>query len=807
MMFNEPELHLQEVVCMRSTPRFSLSYSHPGMRAAATALLAGLALFTAAETAHAQARVDAWAKRGDQPLSLALWAPPPGDPLWIHNEAQLGLPDAPFIFAGEPLYTAGTFDTARPIHISQQAHIHTLAGTTLTLSGDIANTGDARAGLVKDGLGTLVLSGRNSYRGNTIVLSGTLHLAGDSATGETNRTLDMFQGATLSYAPGAINYNAAQLRRSDETLPAAASALAAQPHAAPAPAPDDPDRVHLLVEKGTAVQAGIINGPLPLAKWGDGRLHMPGFITNSQSVTIAQGALAVDGFIGGPVQVRAGARLEGAGAVGAANIETGAVLAPGMDGNIATLAVMGDLHFAPGAILEVDVDASGRADLVQVVGAARLDGQVQALPSDGAGWQPRTRYTLLRAEQGLAGSAFAGASSQLDFLTPTLSYDDHHVYLSLERNETPLEVAADTPDEADVADIIDHGGPPALQDALVIMDKNEAGRALGQLSGNWHASLLSGLAEDSRYIREAALDHATRRPITASGTQSFSWHHAFHADADRSADHGVPGDERQTQGIALGWSTPSRDTAWSAGAFLGAQESRYRRHPALARARVDSLHAGLTLAANLSGVDLALGVARTWHAVRSQRSIAIAGLQDMLSGDYRGHTLQLFTEIVAPLQKLVPALHKLALQETTTSVAPFMRLAWVSTRLNGHAEQGASAALMLEPVRSSVLFSTVGLKAEHHLETKTGQARLHMELAWRHAAGDLRFHSRQAFRDDGDGRSFSTQGLPIARQAWALRLGVEGRLSHRTSLNVGYAGQYSRGRQDHGARMQLAWAF
>src|SRR5690606_33444941 len=124
---------------------------------------------------------------------------------------------------------------------------------------------------------------------------------------------------------------------------------------------------------------------------------------------------------------------------------------------------------------------------------ARLDGQVQALPSDGAGWQPRTRYTLLRAEQGLAGSAFAGASSQLDFLTPTLSYDDHHVYLSLERNETPLEVAADTPDEADVADIIDHGGPPALQDALVIMDKNEAGRALGQLSGNWHASLLSGL--------------------------------------------------------------------------------------------------------------------------------------------------------------------------------------------------------------------------------------------------------------------------------------------------------------------------
>src|SRR5690606_36389504 len=111
-------------------------------------------------------------------------------------------------------------------------------GTALHLSGDIANTVNARAGLLKSGPGTLMLTGRNSYRGNTIVLAGALHVAGDSAMGETNRTLDIFQGATLSYAPGAISYNATQLRAASETspdLPALAS---------PAPA-DLADSVHL----------------------------------------------------------------------------------------------------------------------------------------------------------------------------------------------------------------------------------------------------------------------------------------------------------------------------------------------------------------------------------------------------------------------------------------------------------------------------------------------------------------------------------------------------------------------------------
>src|SRR3546814_15609625 len=64
----------------------------------------------------------------------------------------------------------------------------------------------------------------------------------------------------------------------------------------------------------------------------------------------------------------------------------------------------------------------------------------------------------------------------------------------------------------------------------------------------------------------------------------------------------------------------------------------------MASTRIDSLHAGLSLAGRLSAADVAIGVVHSWHAVQSARKIAVAGLRDALSGNTRGHTLQLFSE-------------------------------------------------------------------------------------------------------------------------------------------------------------------
>src|SRR3546814_16611596 len=117
-----------------------------------------------------------------------------------------------------------------------------------------------------------------------------------------------------------------------------------------------------------------------------------------------------------------------------------------------------------------------------------------------------TRYTVLRAEQGLLGTRFASAVTNLHFLQPTLSYDDKHAYLSLHRNATPLDDPAETPTEDDVANTVDQDDP-GVRDDILAMEKEQARQAFRQLSGSWHAAVLSGLAEASRHIRLATMQN------------------------------------------------------------------------------------------------------------------------------------------------------------------------------------------------------------------------------------------------------------------------------------------------------------
>src|SRR5690606_38157084 len=191
--------------------------------------------------------------------------------------------------------------------------------------------------------------------------------------------------------------------------------------------------------------------------------------------------------------------------------------------------------------------------------------------------------------------------------------------------------------------------------------------------------------------------------------------------------------------------------------------------------------------------------------IDSHRNIAVAAMRHALSARTRARTLQVFSQIAAPLRWLTSA-------DSLTRIEPFARLAWVQQRVDGYEEAGGAAALRVLPNKRSVWFSSVGLRAAHTVETSLGPAQLQGEVAWQHASGDVRSFSQQAFRDSVQQNEFRSEGQAIARQSWGLRLGVEAKLSKTVSLGVAYAGQFGlgqtgRGRQDHGARLNLAWAF
>jgi len=754
----------------------------------ALAAMAAVSFLSASQAALAEAIGRASAKRKDHPLSLALWSPPPGDIRWIYDEAQLGPPDAPFVFSGDTLYTDASFASSRPFLIDRQAWVHTSGGTILRLDGALSNPGASREGLVKRGAGTLVLSGPNSYQGNTLLQQGTLRVEGSSALGQTYRTLDMYQGTTLDYGDGAVVYNAMQLRHDTEG------------HAAEAPA-GHAASVQWRVDQGSATQAGIVNGSVPIVKQGSGTLRLLGFVTNPATATVNQGTLAIEDFFGGAIQVNRGARLEGHGTLGSATVLDGATLAPRSEGGMGTLSVLGDLQFQPGARLELRTDAAGRSDTLQVMGRALLAGQVVALAQAGE-WKPGTRYTVLQSGLGLEGTRFESVHTNLPFLDPALSYDAQNVYLTLSRNDRPLDDVADTPTEEDVADAIDNDNPD-LRDRIIVMDRDQAREAFRQLSGSWHASVLSGLAEDSRHVREAALLHAMPGPFEPAGSQSRFWQHSFHASADRGAQDGTPGDTRDLIGVVAGVARPVANR-WHIGAFAGAQQSQARRAAGMAHARIDSVHAGVSLAGRWRSADLVLGAAHSWHAISSHRKIAVADLRDALSGNYRARTLQLFAEIAAPLRRLAGAARQ---KPARTRIEPFLRLAWIGTHAQGHAENGGTAALDIAPAGHALGLAMVGIKATHAMEAFQGTARLYAMAAWRHARGDVRTFSRQSFRGGNRPWMFESEGQPVSRQAWSLRLGMDAAPARNMNVGIAYAGQFARRRQEHGARLDVSWAF
>src|SRR3546814_6169620 len=101
--------------------------------------------------------------------------------------------------------------------------------------------------------------------------------------------------------------------------------------------------------------------------------------------------------------------------MGSARVRNGATLAPGTGLGMARVSVTGDLVFEAGSLLQLDVNAAGQSDSINVMGHALLNGQVQVRAQSGD-WQAETRYTVLRAEQGLLGTRSEEHTAELQSL-------------------------------------------------------------------------------------------------------------------------------------------------------------------------------------------------------------------------------------------------------------------------------------------------------------------------------------------------------------------------------------------------------
>ncbi|MBU0668542.1 MAG: autotransporter-associated beta strand repeat-containing protein, partial [Alphaproteobacteria bacterium] len=250
--------------------------------------------------------------------------------------------------------------------------------------------------------------------------------------------------------------------------------------------------------------AGIISGIGGIAKDGTGILNLTGDSTYTGPTAVNGGTLAVNGSIVSPVTVNAGGTLGGDGTVGNTSVGSGGTIAPG--NSIGQLTVNGAIGFAAGSIYEVEVNAAGQADRVDATGAVTIADTAQvAVLAESGDYAPRTDYTILTGAQGVTGT-FGSVTTDHAFLDPLLRYSANAVTLSLYRNDIDFVDVAANFNQSGVAGAVQSLGiDNPLFEAVLVQNAASAQATFGDLSGEIHASTVTGLTDDSRHLRNALL--------------------------------------------------------------------------------------------------------------------------------------------------------------------------------------------------------------------------------------------------------------------------------------------------------------
>jgi hypothetical protein len=104
-----------------------------------------------------------------------------------------------------------------------------------------------------------------------------------------------------------------------------------------------------------------------------------------------------------------------------------------------------NVSFAAGSIYEVALNPS-TASLIKAGGTATITGgDVRVLAGQG-NYAPLYKYTILTANGGVTGQ-FNGVTTNLAFLTPSLTEDANNVHLTLIRNDIGFGDIGSTPNQ------------------------------------------------------------------------------------------------------------------------------------------------------------------------------------------------------------------------------------------------------------------------------------------------------------------------------------------------------------------------
>ncbi|CAN7484158.1 autotransporter domain-containing protein [Bosea sp. LjRoot237] len=738
-----------------------------------------------------------------------------GGTLSVSRDANLGAVTGGLTFAGGTLSTTASFDTARAVSLTQAGGFDVATGTELGLTGVVSGSGD----LIKQGGGTLRLdNGANAY-GNTLVAAGTLignaasisgnignagtvvfNQAGNASFSGDIAALNGTSGAMIKRGAGVLTLTG--LSSLDWTIEAGGLVSSAERFGG-----------NVAIASGASLRfdqavnatyAGMISGTGSFTKAGAGLLTLTGNSSAfSGTTTIENGTLVINGSLGGTVDVLAGGRLQGSGAV--SNMSVSGTIAPG--NSIGTLNIAGNVTFAAGSIYEVEVNAAGQSDKIVAGGTATIAGSSVKVLADIGNYAPQTRYTILTANGGRSGT-FSGVTSNLAFLDPSLSYDANNVYLTMIRNNIGFAGVGLTGSQIATGGGVESlGWGSPLYDAVVTLSAPQAQQAFEQLSGEIHASARTALIEDSRFIRNAVNDRirAAFDAVGVSGTVStydggkpvavkantdrFAvWGQAFGSWGHTNGDGNAARLNRKTGGFFFGADAPVFDT-WRFGAVAGYSRTSFDVKDRRSSGSSDNYHVGLYGGTAWGDLAFRTGAAYAWHDVSTKRSVTFPGFGGSLKGDYNAATAQMFGELAY------------GFSAGSARFEPFANLAYVNLHTDGFTEQGGAAALTGASDNTASTFATLGLRASTTFDIGGTALTAKGMVGWRHAFGDMAPTSTMRFA--GGGNAFAIGGIPIVRDAAVIEAGLDHAITPNATLGVSYGAQFGSGMSDQSAHFNF----
>jgi autotransporter-associated beta strand protein len=657
--------------------------------------------------------------------------------------------------AGNNTYTGGTNITAGTVTttssglgtgpVINNASLVFDQTTTGSFGGAISGAGTVQ----KQGTGTVVLTGVNSYSGGTQVTAGSL-------IGDTNS----LQGAITNNATVGFN------------------------------------------QAFDGTYAGTLSGTGTLNFTNTGKVQFTGNSSTFTGTTnVGAGNFNINGVLGGDLFVNNGAILSGNGTLN--NVTNSGTVKPG--NSIGTLTVTNFTNNADG-VVEFEVAPNGAADLINASGTVTLNGgeaQVVALPGV---YAAGTTYTLINAAGGLVGQ-FANSIIPPS-LQAALNYLPNSLILTILKSgfstqglsgnalavgnyiSQNLDTLDDNPDFVNVLSALSTLNTSQLNKALNQLDAVPY-QAISITAADAANLITTSFSERLNFLRRSNLCKPCDPCATGSG--SGVWATGVADFIRQNHVDGLVGFNTSSQGIAFGLDNQVCDSM-VAGLGGGYTHTNLHWHNSYGRTDINSFYVGAYASKYNDKFYVDGAVLGFVDHNRARRHIEFAAIDEKAKSSYYSYGFN-------------PHLGAgLFLNYCTVDVIPFFNVDYFLVQQNRVREHGASSLdLHVKRNQANIMRVETGLNISKCYEICGGTFQPNASISW---VGHRIFSGDKFISSFGGlSSSFAAYGTKYCFNQLELGAGATYYLNNKLALNGRYSIELGKRRQEQNVNLELNYNF